>query len=259
MARPTSLSANLEEELTRYLKLGCYVETASAMCGIDRGTFAEWVKRGAREKARRQKHQDELDREAHYDKHQRQRKHRPEELQRLAKRKKENALTRRREEPYVKFHSSVERAMAQAELGDLATIAAAAKGGHIIEKRTIIDPKTKVETTVEKRTRPEWQAAAWRLERKNPKRWAQVRRVELSGDKDNPVALTLADAVKLAYSKKQTRMKSAEESNGARLPDQIIEGNGTALEPARRTNGTSNGTNGVPRWEEPDPDEDLDD
>jgi transposase len=226
--RPPLLDEQLQAELVNYLKLGCYLETACSMVGIDRHTLNAWSKRGAREKRRREQHEHELAQEKEADK-QRQRKIRTEERDRRAKRDKEHRAALRREQRYVDFHTAVEKAIATAELGDLATIASAAKGGHVTEKRTNPDG-----STVEKRTRPEWQAAAWRLERRNPQRWSQVRRVELSGNEERPVALTLADAVKAAYSKKLAREREhgANGSNG-------VPTNGTPTNGAARRQGGS--------------------
>jgi hypothetical protein len=146
---------------------------------------------------------------------QRVRKLRTEERQRRDKARREHRVTSRKEEVYVEFHSAIEAAIAQAELGDLAVISQAAKGGHLLEKRVIVDTKTGVETTVEKRSRPDWKASAFRLERRAPKRWSQVRRMELSGTEGgSPIPLTLADSVKLAYQRDQEQRANGNGANG---------------------------------------------
>jgi transposase len=68
------------------------------------------------------------------------------------------------EEPFAGFRSSVEAALAEAELRDLARIDRAAE--------------------------TQWQAAAWKLERRNPKKWGH--RVDLTGTVDG--AITHANA-----------------------------------------------------------------
>ena len=203
MARPTRLNDELTDELVKWLKLGCYVETAAAMCGLDRNTFQTWVKRGAREKERREKYEVELETEAVDDK-QRQRATRTEERKRRDKRRSEHNRAVRREERYVAFHSAVEKAAAQAELQDLATIGASAKGGHVLERR-VIKNEAGGETTFERRSKPEWQAAAWRLERRNPRRWARVQRIEVTGDEEKPVALSFADLARSAAADRNAR------------------------------------------------------
>lgn len=206
MARPTKLNLELQSELAQYLRLGCYVETAAGMCGIDRATFQGWIKRGAREKQRLVEHHEELEKEKEDDKS-RHNKLRTEERQRRKDRQKNHRKTGAREKIYAQFHDVIEKAIAQAELGDLATIAQAAKGGHVL-KRTVVTDSSGTETVNETRSKPEWQASAWRLERRNPSRWAQVRRLEVSGKEDGaPVALTMADAFKHAYQERKAREK----------------------------------------------------
>jgi len=76
--------------------------------------------------------------------------------------KKEEAI-------YVEFVEKIELAMATAELLDIAKINKAAKN--------------------------DWKAAAWKLERKYPKRWG--RRIQFAGDKEEPLVVqTWADVVK---------------------------------------------------------------
>lgn len=65
--------------------------------------------------------------------------------------------------PYREFSDAVEKAMADSELTDLVTINNATKKGQ-------------------------WQAAAWRLERKHPARWG--RRTEIDLGKDTAQTLT---------------------------------------------------------------------
>jgi len=196
MARPTKMNDDLVDKLVGYLKLGCYLETAAAMCGIDRDTLLRWAKRGAREVERQRRHDEEREDEVEADK-QRQRNLRTEERQRRRKRAHHHKKLLKSEASYVAFHGALEQAIAQAELGDLAVISQAAKGGHLVEKRTIKDPVSGSETTIEKRSRPDWKASAFRLERRNPKRWG--RRVEIAGDPENPIPITLADAVKRVH------------------------------------------------------------
>lgn len=78
-----------------------------------------------------------------------------------------NWLTKggRGEEPFVALVQAIESATAQSEAMDVATIGGAAK--------------------------THWQAAAWRLERKNHKRWGRKDGLEITGDTEKPVAVTV--------------------------------------------------------------------
>ena len=60
---------------------------------------------------------------------------------------------------YTQFADSVQEAMAQGEMRDLA----------VIDKAAVGDPKEKIA--------PDWRAAAFRLERKYPKRWGRKQAV----------------------------------------------------------------------------------
>jgi hypothetical protein len=65
---------------------------------------------------------------------------------------------------YKEFSNAVEKAMAEAEMWDVALIAQAAKEN--------------------------WQAAAWRLERKYPARWGRKTQHEVTGKDGKPVEIT---------------------------------------------------------------------
>ena len=88
------------------------------------------------------------------------------------------------EEPFAKFASQVDEAVALAEARDLQTI--------------------------QKASGEQWQAAAWRLERRYPERWGRrdPQRIELTGKGGGPITLSLEDLDKAL---------SAGESNAASL------------------------------------------
>lgn len=65
---------------------------------------------------------------------------------------------------YRQFSDAVEKAMAEAEMRDVAVIAQASKDN--------------------------WQAAAWRLERKYPHRWGRKTQHEISGKDGKPIEIT---------------------------------------------------------------------
>lgn len=126
MARPTKLNFDTHNKIITAIRAGNYIETAAAYAGVNKSTLYEWLKRGEREK------------------------------QRVAENSRYGI--RKSEEPYVEFSNAVEKALAEAEIRDVAIIAKAAQ--------------------------EQWQAAAWRLERKFPDRWGRKDKVDLSADKD---------------------------------------------------------------------------
>lgn len=91
------------------------------------------------------------------------------ELQRLAQNPR--AKIKKSEAPFVEFSNAVEQAQAFAESRDVVLIANAAK--------------------------TDWRAAAWRLERKFPKKWGRQERVEVSGPEGGPIE-TKPDLSKLS-------------------------------------------------------------
>lgn len=91
------------------------------------------------------------------------------EKKRLAKNTR--ARMRKREAPYVEFVDAIQKTFAEAELRDLVLIGIAAK--------------------------TQWQAAAWRLERKFPQRYARRERHEISGPRGKPIPIVTAETADL--------------------------------------------------------------
>jgi hypothetical protein len=81
------------------------------------------------------------------------------------------------------FSDAVEKAAAEAELRDLLTIGKAAAGGEVLRDVTITRPDG---TTQRERqlAPPQWQAAAWRLERKFPDRYGVARRIRAEVERE---------------------------------------------------------------------------
>lgn len=48
MARPTKLTPQLQAKICDAIRVGCYIETAAAYCGISKDTFYNWLRKGAR-------------------------------------------------------------------------------------------------------------------------------------------------------------------------------------------------------------------
>lgn len=122
MARPDNkLTPKVHDELVKVIRSGNYIETACAYVGINKSTFYEWLKKGAREKDRVEKNP--------------------------------KARVKKELKKYVELSNSVEKALAQSEIRDVTLIGKAAE--------------------------TQWQAAAWRLERKFNSRWGRRDRHEL--------------------------------------------------------------------------------
>jgi hypothetical protein len=109
-------SSVIVEALTKVLSMGAYKREAARHAGISESTLEKWTERGANE-----------------------RRH----ISRGGK-------PRKRESAYLHLIGLIEKAMADAQLADLALITKAAQGGA-------------------------WQAAAWKLERRNPSKWGRQR------------------------------------------------------------------------------------
>lgn len=79
---------------------------------------------------------------------------------------------------YAAFASEVRKAEADNEAEKLAVITKAGQGGIVLSKRTITfrDGRVVEEETLSK---PEWQAAAWYLERTKPDTYAKRERMDL--------------------------------------------------------------------------------
>lgn len=123
--RPTRLNYSVQEKIVQAIRAGNYIETAAAYAGIHKSSLYEWLNRGEREK------------------------------QRVAKDPK--FKIQKKEAPFVDFSNAVQKALADAEVRDVAIIGRAAE--------------------------EQWQAAAWRLERKFPDRWGRKRLdIEHSGE-----------------------------------------------------------------------------
>lgn len=150
MGRPTKVSVALIERISVILRAGAYVETAAAMVGLNKSTFYDWLKRGA-----------------------------------LAEPGAPGI-----EGLYRDFSDAVERSMAESEFRDLMCIDQAANGRpnrYLMKKGPDGRDTDQFEFDGEGKpilltqgTKPEWTAAAWRLERKFPKRWGRVDRLELA-------------------------------------------------------------------------------
>ena len=99
----------------------------------------------------------------------------------------------------ITFLNNLEKAIAEAEHSRLAIIGDAAKG-KLTRTKTVTRtlPDGKIETTVTEETAPQWQAAAWWLERRRHQKYA--RRVEVTGADGTPLVSPDGQAKSLADS-----------------------------------------------------------
>ncbi len=125
--RPSKLTPAIQKRIVNAIRRGCYVETATAMAGVAKTTFYDWLKQGARAD----------------------------------------------EGVFHNFSIAVEKALADSEHDDLAVIEKASRGYEVVKTKTVVYKDGAIEETTERSTKFDWQAAAWRLERRFPERWGR--------------------------------------------------------------------------------------
>lgn len=166
--RPTHLTPEVSDAIVSAIRAGCYVETAAAHAGVSRRVVYKWLKRG----------RDEIDRRHRYDEDNEGRKRKTAYAREQAKLHRQKVKS---EQAYVDFVLTMEKALADAELANLMIIHKAASGGVVLRRTTNHKPDGTKEVN-ETLSRPEWTAAAWRLERRAPERWGRRQvDVQLSG------------------------------------------------------------------------------
>lgn len=140
--RPTKITQELIEQIASTVRAGIYLETAAACAGISKDTLFRWLRRGARERKRI-------------------------ETSPRARPKKSEAL-------YCAFSEAIARALAEAEATALALIDSAAAGAVVVLIKEIWKEGELAGFEIcRKQLPPQWQAAAWRLERRFPQRWGK--------------------------------------------------------------------------------------
>lgn len=144
MARPCKLTDEIQDKIASAIKAGNYMETAAAYAGVNKDTFYEWLKKGARSKTNNK---------------------------------------------FRRFSDAIEKALADAEVRDVLLI------GKAAEK--------------------EWTAAAWRLERKFPRKWGRMERHELTGAEGGPIEVAPGiDWSKLPVEKRKQLKSLIDEARG---------------------------------------------
>ena len=142
VGRKTLCTDEMIQNISASISVGLSNQDAATVNGIDRSTFYNWLCRGETEIAR------------------------------VAGTRRK---IRKREAPFVEFFYAIKKAGPRRKRSLLAHIRSAAQGGALItETRTIKRGKEIVEkVTVEKAAPPQWQAAAWLLERINPEEFSK--------------------------------------------------------------------------------------
>ena len=155
MARPSKLTLEVQDRITDSVKTGVPFAAAARLAGVSEGTANEWLYRG-----------------------------------------KGKDKKRRITPQYAAFAVAIDKAHAVDEAEKVGAIDKAAKGGELVTEKVTIKTVTKsngetMETKVEEKrmTVPNWQAAAWHLERRHAKDFGEkVPQVPLS---ERVIALVL--------------------------------------------------------------------
>lgn len=221
--RPAMIDSDLVRKIAGAIAGGHYAETAAAVNGISKDTFYRWLKVGAREKRR---------------------------IAEAIEDGQEDAVIDESLAIYVDFSDAVEKAVELANLRDMQVIDKTAQGGMDEGWETVVSRRVPVvleggvtatdatgapifteEVTTTRRTGktlPVWQAAAWRLERRDPGRFGRRIAAEVSGPGGQPLiplaairaALAEIDGVELDQTEGGTAERATTSISGSvkRLP-----------------------------------------
>lgn len=144
-----TLTQELIDKITNAVRGGNYIETSVALYGVPKWKFYEWLT-AARTNEK------------------------PDSLERI-------------------LADALDKAIAEAEVRDLQKIDMAAEG---IEAEFLRDEDGKLIFSkkgdpIIKRPgmMPQWAAAAWKLERRSPRRWGRLDRIEQSGPEGGPIKI----------------------------------------------------------------------
>lgn len=187
--RPSGLTDEVQRVICAHMQIGGYLDDAAHLVGLGEQTILEWIDTGRAEmerqasyakewgtpeepKAKRDASQPRPNRAPNWT--------RPERKEAAAL----DAILRKQNEPFLKFAQAVWAAQSTGTAALLASITKAAVGGATIAvvtvERTL--PDGSIERTVtEKKAPPDWRAGAFRMERRNPKKWGVNAKVELGG------------------------------------------------------------------------------
>jgi hypothetical protein len=164
--RPDGTPITTAQKVVEGIRLGLDQTTACDHAGISRVTFHNWRLQAARHRAAQT--QGNLP----------------------------NPTTKQRQ--LIEFLNNIEKAYAQAESDRLKIIEGAAKDGHRTKTVIRVMPDGTEEKTTTTESVPQWQAAAWLLERTRPAKYGK--RLELTGADGAPLVPPAQQAKDLAES-----------------------------------------------------------
>lgn len=159
--RPTKLTLETQRTIAQAIRANAYPETAAALAGVNRDSFYEWLKRGAKEESGPYR-----------------------EFSDTIK----NALA----VGQMRDLAVIDKAANGYDVEKTKTLVkdwvddAGKKVGNVVE------------TTTERHREFAWQAAAWRLERRYPRLWGRTERPDvpdLPGAEDRPVATLTRETI----------------------------------------------------------------
>jgi hypothetical protein len=152
--RPTLLTSELIEDFRRLLPTALYLETVGDYLGVERTTWRKWLKRGRKEADRLRNSDVDPDPQ---------------------------------ESLFLEFFHTHKKSLADGELKDLGTILKASEDQYEIVETQAATETEPAKTEKKLLRRGEWQAAAWRQERRQPKRWGKKDAVEVTGKNKGPI------------------------------------------------------------------------
>jgi hypothetical protein len=179
---PSALTPEVQNIICAHMQIGGYLEDAAALAGVDVTSINNWLGTGKAELERRAAHEAKWGAEVRYGRSPtaEQRRERFERKEAVAR----DAILRRQNENLSIFFLAVTKASSTGASAMLATITRAATGQHTIATTTTtrkLADGTVETTTIEKKAEPDWQAAAWRLERRFPARWGRAQKMDVTG------------------------------------------------------------------------------
>jgi len=147
--RPGLLTPEIIEDCRRLLPTVMYLDSVAAYLGVHRTTFRKWLQRGAKEARRLRRPGAEPEPQPQPE---------PEPAEAI----------------YLEFFYAYKKALADGEIRDAGVIRKAGEDQYDDDGKLV--------------RKGEWQAAAWRLERRFPRQWGR-REVTVKGDRKNPLTV----------------------------------------------------------------------
>jgi len=148
----STLTKEIQAQIVEILEAGNYQKTAYESLGIPKATYFNWLKEGETAES------------------------------------KEGKLTKK-EETYLDFLDSIKKAVQVARQKNLQCIQDATQGGAVISETNYYDRSGSLTSTKTVYTVPQWQAAAWFLERTDFDEFGNKSKFEHSGKDGKPITL----------------------------------------------------------------------